>query len=296
MNILRSPTRSDMRDTLSDSQLNESNIITFRNKRKLPEDNDDITVIKKEVCELTNKMSQIMSMLTTICTNQKEFMEKISSDVADLKKEINDMKLTINHVNTENEIIKTDISNLLEKNKNSEQKICHLESEIKSFKITTGTSSLSYGTEKIMAEISEREQRSKNIVIIGISENAALDKEHRTEFDKGEVIKILKTIDATCPLPKKILRLGKYTSGKHRPIKIFFESQDVVKFLLKNKTKLNDDTIRLYSDQTPQQKLYLKELTQELNDRIKKGEENISIKYSKNVPRIVKSVSKNSKQ
>lgn len=292
---MRSPTGSDLRDVLSDSQLNESQSITFRNKRKYPEENEDMTVIKKEVSELSNKMSQVMTMLTTICTNQNELMEKLSLDVAALKEQINNIKTSVDHISTEHKTLKSDICNLQNKNKGLEDKIVNFETEIINLKSTSAPSS-SLETERIVSELNEREQRRKNIIIVGIPESIALDKEERIKTQKDEVMNILKKVHSTCPEPRKIIRLGKYTLGKHRPVKIFFDSQETTKHILKNKMQLKDEKLRIYTDQTPQQKTYLNKVTQDLKSRMEKGEDGITIKYVNNVPKIVKAIPKNLNQ
>ncbi|KAG6438947.1 hypothetical protein O3G_MSEX000354 [Manduca sexta] len=293
MNVLRSPTGSDLRDALSDSQINESQVVNFRNKRKHPCEREDIAVIKKEVCELSSNMAQMMSMLNSLCANQKEFMEKISLDVADLKDQVNSIKLTVDLVNKEHKTLRSDVTNLSTMQKNIEEKILNLESEITDFKKSPATCPTSTKTEAIVAEINERKYRSKNIVVVGIPENTATNREDRMKSDKSAITKILETINAPCSEPIRINRLGKYISGKNRPIKISFDSQETAKYILKNKKKLQSDKIKLYSDQTPIQKLYLKELTQELTSRIEKGEKNLTIKYINNVPKII-NIPKNS--
>lgn len=71
---------------------------------------------------------------------------------------------------------------------------------------------------------------------------------------------ILKNISQVCqdlPKPVKVLRIGKYTPGKNRAIKICFDTASSAKYILRNKDKLPEN-IKIFSDQTPAQQQYLK--------------------------------------
>ncbi|XP_045452345.1 uncharacterized protein LOC123661426 [Melitaea cinxia] len=76
------------------------------------------------------------------------------------------------------------------------------------------------------------------------------------------------------------MRLGKYTPNKSRPIKVFFNNTDIPKCLVYNKQKL-PKTIKIYSDQTPTQKLFMQQLRDELQKRTANGEKDLIIKYIK---------------
>ncbi|CAH2087332.1 unnamed protein product [Euphydryas editha] len=114
--------------------------------------------------------------------------------------------------------------------------------------------------EDLAAELHDRALRSKNIVVVGILEDTNSDVSKMKEQDKQKLQKILHTINPNCPLPLRIYRLGKQISGKSRPIKVCFESESTVKYLLRNKTKIKNEKLRIYSDQTPQQKQYMSAL------------------------------------
>lgn len=147
--------------------------------------------------------------------------------------------------------------------------------------------------EDIIAEVNERELRSKNIIISGIPEPESLNKVERIKIDKNEVTSVIKQIDNNFPEPERILRLGKYDVKKTRPIKLCFKSQEIAKSILRNRNNIKTENIKIYSDQTPKQQKYLKNLKDELNRRQEKEEKNLIIKYHNGVPQIVKKPSKN---
>lgn len=135
--------------------------------------------------------------------------------------------------------------------------------------------------------------RSKNIILYGVPEPVSKSLEDRQGRDKSMVVNILNIILADCPAPIKMFRLGKYNANKNRLIKVCFSSEEIVKRLLKIKQNNKEDEIRVFSDQTPQQKAYLKALKVELERRICDGETNLIIKYIKGLPKIIKAIPKN---
>ena len=307
MNILRSPTRSGLSSGRSDSQPNLSSCdpqqefpetpkITHRNKRKFIDDNSQI---KEEISELRKQTAQIMGILTTLRDSQTAFIEKITNDISDIKNEINDIKKSTNYLKTEQSSMKSDIANMLNKNNATDNKIKNLESEVQKFKVyqasfTPKTSStMEANFEHILNEFKERETRSKNVIITGIKEPISDNKDERKKIDSSEVMKILKLIETDCPSPLTIFRLGKFQSNKHRSIKVCFASNVTTKSILRNKYKLDKTTISIYSDQTPQQQAYLKQLKEELKRRMDMGEKNLRIKFIKNIPKIIEITPKN---
>lgn len=293
---------------MSDSQPNLSTLeaspeasdvrnVTFRHQRKQPKENENIELIKEEVSELKNQMSQIMSMLTSFGNNQKELMDKISTDMAALNEQVSNIKSTIQNVVKEHIEIKSDMAILRDKCVVTESKLVTVESELRRLlKIDPAICSpVTSSMEEIIKEISEREKRMKNLIFIGISEPESSKKEERNEIDKNEVMKILKQINPDCPAPHTTLRLGKYDPEKKRVIKAMFTSEEVCKNILRNRNKIQSHSIKVYSDQTPQQRVFLKKLTEEIKTRSENGEKNLIIKYFNGIPKIIVSQPKISK-
>lgn len=148
-------------------------------------------------------------------------------------------------------------------------------------------------TEEIIQEVIERDRRKTNVMVFGVSEAVNLSRAEQRSADTEVLRNIFGSIDFRIGdlIP---LRLGKYDPSKispKRPIKLCFSSEgDVVALLKKSKSlKQSKDFSGVFisRDRTPfQQKLY-GSVRDELRDRKSKGENNIRIKYSNGIPRIV---------
>lgn len=153
------------------------------------------------------------------------------------------------------------------------------------------TEATSSGTDasEVIAELSERERRACNILITGSQESDAQDVQLRQKHDESVVNEIIgKLSDDICPNDVlKIIRLGKRETGKNRMLKVVFKSRRVAVKALSNKQKL-PKPLRMYNDQTPKQREALQALRAELLARQEKGETDITIKYVKGVPKIIK--------
>jgi len=90
--------------------------------------------------------------------------------------------------------------------------------------------------------------------------------------------------------PITIQRLGKF-DGKIRHLKISLDSASDDFKILGSSRKLKSDQIfnevRITSDKTPKQRLYLQNLRKELDKRRSDGESNLTIKYVKGIPSII---------
>lgn len=295
MSVQRSPPGSGLSGSepnlLSSEALsgfqNSPNQVTFRNKRKFTED------IKEELSEFREQM---MHMMATITTNQKEFMDKMSENISTIKEKVDDIKITLNNLVTEQNKLKSDISEVQLKAIATDKKLEQMQSEIDKMKENSKSTLPSLVTsnvyESIMTEVRERELRSKNIIIVGIQEPVSTSKDERTDMDMDKVINIIKMTGVNC-LPEKLFRLGKYNPNKNRSLKVCFKSSETAISILRGKTDVKYDNIKIYSDQTPQQQEFLKNLKEEFKSRSENGENNLTIKYVKGVPKIVQIPAKN---
>ncbi|KAF9800278.1 hypothetical protein SFRURICE_010484 [Spodoptera frugiperda] len=263
MNKVRSPTRSGPGVGRSDSQPNllsgvsqpefsDTSKVTHRiNKRKQLDDNE---YIRTELSEMRKQMSEMMTMLKNLTTTQNEFTKKITKDITTIKEQIDGIKSTTDNLTIEQNNIKSDVTSLRNANEITEKKINEISHTVQLLKSEQAQAFSSNETqEDIIAEINERELRSKNIVISGIPEPTSLNKDQRISMDKQEVVNLLKLIDNDYPEPEKIMRLGKYDINKTRPIKAYFKSHEIAKSILRNQNNSKRDNIKIYSDQTPKQ-------------------------------------------
>lgn len=179
--------------------------------------------------------------------------------------------------------------------KNLKSLLIDLQREIKELRAVTNPpskeSSLEF--EDIVAEVSERHKREKNIIIFNIAEqDQQKTPAAKSEGDKIQVVNILNSIVPDLSLAEvKPIRLGSFSSNKIRPIKISLENGYAAKKVLKNAKKLKSHqvykNVNISSDKTKRQIDFYKKTKQELKNRLEAGENNLKIKYINQVPRIV---------
>lgn len=178
--------------------------------------------------------------------------------------------------------------------------IVSLQDEIKKLKQSileppTPTASL-LDTERIIQEISDREQRKANILIFGSDEIACSTNAVQIATDVRMVNDICLTLNIQ-DTHFKVSRLGKFDAtlpDRRRPIKVSFSSESSVYTILRNISKLRElskfSKLSIYRDRTPMQVQIYKNAKAELTDRISKGETNLKIVYKKGIPTVVNSL------
>lgn len=147
--------------------------------------------------------------------------------------------------------------------------------------------------EEIVEEINERNKRKRNLVIFRLPEQ---DQEQpvaaRMDEDKAKVIEVLQQITPNFNGENiKPIRLGHFTAGKNRAIKITLDDEEQVNkitrkaYLLKNSNQYRNISVSL--DRTPRQIAYYKMIKNQLSEREIAGERNLKIKYNNGIPKIV---------
>lgn len=237
--------------------------------------------------------AEIMSFFENFAKTQNENISKISTDISEIKEEMKSMKAVtenltqkLNNVCCEMQEIKTEYAK-------TKEKITLMENDIFQIRENQQTQnqtpkSLISSNEDIISELKDRNDREKNIIIVGIPENNNKNSAARRVYDHEMVTKTIAVLYDGCPpKPNKCMRLGKYYPGKSRSLKVCYDNVDIVRHLLRNKSKL-PESLKLYSDQTPSQKIYLQTVIEELKRREDAGESDLTIKYNKGIPKIVK--------
>lgn len=303
MNIMRSPTKgasagpsiSNPQSDLSKLSASDTDLrnVAMR-KRKTQENN--------YAYEFGEFKKQILEIIKETNIQQIESMNNIGQNIQSINEQLKDMKNTTEHLIIENGLLKTQITNLNTTVKINEERIISLQNEIKELKShpktfqpssSELTPTIITSCDDAIMELQERAERSKNIIITGISEQICSNAIDRRELDAHKAFQIMQIIHPGCPEIKKVFRLGKYEDKKTRPLKICFDSQDTVKTILRNKLNVKLDGVRVFSDQTPYQQKYMANLKKELHQRQENGETNLTIKYIKGTPKIVKMQPKN---
>lgn len=279
-------------------------------KRKHPEcdHKEEMESLRKQMESL---QKDIKGYFADFIRLQKEDKTEIKKDLAEIKYEFINIKQITEDLSKQYQNLKEKVVNIQTENKYIQEKIDTLESTVHAInsidKNTTGTSSNSIAAavgrsvdnmpntshEALFLEIEERQRRANNLIFVGIPEITEKSFKVRQEHDVREVIKILQIIDYECSGPTKIIRLGKYSYGKDRPLRVCFQSADIVKQILRSKSKLTG-SVRVYADLTLSQRHYFNSLKQKLLDRERNGEKDLILKYINGFPKIVKKVPKNS--
>lgn len=146
-------------------------------------------------------------------------------------------------------------------------------------------------TESAIKEINERANRSSNIIIYDVPESVSDMVDERKEHDRRECTAVVQTITKRVKLDNiKLFRLGapkKDANVRPRPLKVVLHSKGDALEILRNRTKLGKPS-SITADLTPMQREYMKYLREELNKRMNDGETDITIKYIRGYPTIVK--------
>lgn len=144
-------------------------------------------------------------------------------------------------------------------------------------------------TERMISEINERNLRASNVIIYNIDESPAVEPQVRSQHDLTKINEILIKIVDNPPEPVKAFRLGRPTQGKIRPLKVVFKNRYEALEVLKHKRSLpNSSGVKINNDLTIMQRDYLKSLKEKLEAEASQGNTNLSIKYIKGIPTIIK--------
>lgn len=174
-----------------------------------------------------------------------------------------------------------------------------LQSEIKELKAQislkpTQPSFSNDSFEDIVHELEERQARKKNIIVVGLPEQSStVSRERRVQSDLERVSTILAHVSADSAVVASVHRLGKFNPNNSKPrlLKVELSDEKHVKdLLMKSKCLKNSDEYKhivLFSDKTPRQLEYYRDLKAKLVERISSGETDIGIKYIKGIPKIV---------
>lgn len=140
--------------------------------------------------------------------------------------------------------------------------------------------------EDVIYEMMERQNRRKNIIVYNVKESAMNSRQERNTDDNNTLKNILKDMQINLNNIQSF-RLGKFDVAKNRPLKVILSSNDEALYVLKNKTKINIPSIRIYGDQTKMQREYFLSVKQKLDELKAAGDNTKTIKYINNKPTIV---------
>lgn len=137
----------------------------------------------------------------------------------------------------------------------------------------------------VVAELEERRLRESNVLNFSIPESSAVDVQRRINDDISAVNNIFQTLEISV-VPRKVVRLGKRSPNKIRPLKVVLGNKTEAQTVLKSNAKVTDRRMHFRSDKTPFEMAYFKKKKAELIKRTEDGATGLSIKYRRGVPYI----------
>lgn len=225
--------------------------------------------------------------ITVLTSSLKELLNKIES-WSDKIEKINDVSNGIVDIKSDVGKIKEQLSKLEPRVSANEARINDLATSVESIKNAQPCDS-----ETIIREVNDRSQRAKNAIIHGIPESSNKNVQAKIDHDKKSVDTILRSLNLSNLHMTKVIRIGKQTEGKPRPVKVTFsDSTSTIAFFKHFNPDLCKEifpgsNIDVSRDRTPKERLYLADLRTTLDDRTKAGERDLTIKYRNGVPQIV---------
>lgn len=210
--------------------------------------------IDKEFAELKKSSQQ----LTDCVKEQKNSIEATLLEIKQLRDDNTELKKQIDAVKSRMSSYESDVTTLMGPCQNID--------------------SLAY-------EIGERSKRSRNLMIYNIPQSDSSVLKERIDSDEKHVAGLLTTLGLSEEKHSilKMVRVGKMTDQKVRPLKLVCSSTDAVMKILRNSKKLQSSNIKISRDLTKQQQGTHKKVRAEYNDRKAKGED-VVLKYSNGMP------------
>lgn len=247
------------------------------------------------ISQMQESITEVKTQITDLKTSNEKAINLIQDNLGEAKAQISDIKSTSLSLQIEQNIIKTHVTQLESKITFGENKLSKLETELcqKPILPSSAPSTFqSYINEEMMRELKVRNEREKNIIIVGLSEHITSNVTERISKDESAVMDMTRAVEFNIPKPSRVFRIGKYIPGKSRRVKVCYDAPGPAKQLLRNKDKFPEN-IKIFSDQTPTQQKYLHRLKEELARRQKDGENDLPIKYVNGTPTIVNATPKN---
>lgn len=254
------------------------------------------------IIKMQDNISEVKTQIAEIKSTNEQTENFIQDNITEVKSQINDIKSSTSNIMLEQNSIKSRFSDLENKISTGETKLKSLESNFEKMKpscVATPTTVFEnqlHLNEKLVREVKERNEREKNIILVGLPEPNFPSAEERMAKDESDIFETTRSVSKDIPKPVKVVRIGKFSADKNRAIKVCYGTLGPAKQLLRNKEKLPDG-VKIYSDQTLMQQKYLQDLKDELARRLRNGETDLTIKYTNGVPSIIKiTPPKNSQQ
>lgn len=266
--LLSSPVIDNLTPTTSDSHTLSTILAAISNIQAnmitKGDMHDQLASLQKEMITMTEFRNEVSSLQEAIQACHQKL--DTNAELLNLHSEsIAQLQLQMASISEENKLLKKELDSL--RSKLSQANI-----------------------EGLVQEARDRIRRENNVIIYGLPDN---------NDDASTVNQLLNIVSPGFPTisSNNILRIGSTRNGQPRPLKVHTPSQQYVLQLLRNKNLIkahqNFRNVSLQSDLTPTQLGQLRQLRSELQSRTDSGEPDLTIKYVKGVPTIIKKFTKN---
>ena len=197
---------------------------------------------------------------------------KLNSSLATIDDRFRDVEATLEN---KIDLLVKYTSALEDKSDAMEDRINSMEANIQALSFTT------------VSDVKDMIQRQKNIILYEFEDSVNAVSEDLIKVQnifKNSPIQVPFNIDSI-----KTRRRGKkFIQGKHRLLKLTFQSIEHTSWVFHNKKSLYNGNLKVSGDLTKNQQAYFKSIKSELKNRIDKGEQNLYIAYHNRVPYIAK--------
>lgn len=146
---------------------------------------------------------------------------------------------------------------------------------------------------QLLVELSEREKCSFNVVVHGLPESSSARSVDRIADDIKLLSETIIPLALSLPTNLKSFRLGGVNAKRPRPLKIHFSAKEVALQFVNdfNASKRSyagpSPTISVVRDRTVAERLEIRRIYAELEDRKKNGELGVAVRYKNGVPYIL---------
>lgn len=149
---------------------------------------------------------------------------------------------------------------------------------------------LNCSEDEVLAEIADRQKRTKNIMLFRVKENQGASGVERKAADLNYVKQLFAFLESDSTVVG-VSRMGRFDATRNRPVRVTLQSEVEVHGIIRNAKKLRNAAdyrdVSISFDRTPKQLAQHRALRSELREREAKGERNLKIRFVSGMPKIV---------
>lgn len=246
-----------------------------------------LSLILQEIRDIKNTQQSIYSDINVIKESQSKLREDLHMRCLAIEKDVAECSTLL----SEHTVDLNSHSSKIAEIENSMESVCGKMSEIAAALQTRSSSSASLVSE-VVTELAERNIRKRNLIIFKMPESLEADGRARKRADEESVRKLMDDLNCAVDIQLKAIRIGSRSESRTRPLKVILSSEEIVNRVVQNASKLRRlpqySDIALSVDRTPTQRLQYKQIKEQLDERVARGERGLRIRQVGGVAKIVK--------